>query len=164
MALLRVEPGLLIWLWIAFGLIVVVLRFTVWDKITGGLDARSNRIASDLDGARQANEEAKRLVEEAKAKIEEAKQQGAVIVEQARYQASTLREQLAAEARAAVESERKKATREIAQERDDAVAQLRQEVVAISLEAARAVLKREVSASDHKELLDELLERFPAHN
>lgn len=56
MALLRVDPGLVIWLWITFGIILVVLRLTVWDRIVGGLDKRSQRIASDLDSARKAGE------------------------------------------------------------------------------------------------------------
>lgn len=99
MTLLRVEPGLVIWLWIAFGIIVLVLRLTVWDRIVGGLDARAQRIRGDLDGARATGEEAKKVLEDARAKLEEGKRQAALVVEQARYQASVLREELLAKTR-----------------------------------------------------------------
>ena len=58
MALLRVDPGLVIWLWITFGIVLLILRLTVWGRITGGLDRRSERIASDLESARRAGEKA----------------------------------------------------------------------------------------------------------
>jgi F-type H+-transporting ATPase subunit b len=164
MTLLRVDPGLLIWLWIAFGIILLVLRLTVWDQIVGGLDKRAERIRSDLDGARTANEDAKKVLEEAAAKLEEAKQQAAVIVEQSRYQASVVREQLLTQTRAEVDEERKKAVREIEQARDEAVTKLRTEVVTLVMEAARAVLKREVTGQDDKALVDELIDRFPSNN
>jgi F-type H+-transporting ATPase subunit b len=163
MTLLRVEPGLVIWLWIAFGIIVLVLRLTVWDRIVGGLDARAQRIRGDLDGARATGEEAKAILENARAKLEEGKHQAALVVEQARYQASVLREELLAKTRTEIEAERRKAGREIAQEREEAVARLRGEVVMLSVEIARAVLQREVTHGDEKALVDELLERFPAH-
>jgi F-type H+-transporting ATPase subunit b len=164
MALLRVEPGLLIWLWIAFGIIIVVLRLTVWDRIVGGLDARASRIQNDLESARKAAEEQLHAADEARAKLEEAKHQAAVLVEQGRYQASLLREQLIAETRAQIEVDRTKAVREISQAREDALTELRQEVVSISLEIARAILNREVSEKDNRALVDELLEQYPVHN
>jgi hypothetical protein len=43
MALLRIDPGLVIWLWITFGIILLILRLTVWDRITGALDKRRRR-------------------------------------------------------------------------------------------------------------------------
>jgi F-type H+-transporting ATPase subunit b len=60
MALLRVDPGLVLWLWITFGIVLLVLRLTVWKTITGGLDKRSQRIADDLESARKAGERADR--------------------------------------------------------------------------------------------------------
>jgi F-type H+-transporting ATPase subunit b len=164
MTLLRVEPGLLIWLWIAFGIILLVLRLTVWDRIVGGLDKRAERIRSDLDGARTANEDARKVLEEAAAKLEEAKQQAAVIIEQSRYQASVVREQLLTQTRTELDAERKKAVREIEQAREEAVTKLRTEVVTLVMEATRAVLKREVTGQDDRALVDELIERFPSSN
>jgi F-type H+-transporting ATPase subunit b len=164
MNLLRVEPGLLIWLWIAFGIIVLILRLTVWDRIVGGLDARGARIQGDLASAHAAQEEAKRLLEEAKANLEEGKHQAAIVIEQARYQASVLREKLLADSRAELAAERARASREIAQEREETVARLRQEVVSLSLEVARAVLNRTVTGADGEALAAELLEKFPGRN
>ena len=64
MALSRVDPGLVIWLWITFGIILLILRFTAWDRITGALDKRSQKIASDLESARLAGEKATAVLAE----------------------------------------------------------------------------------------------------
>jgi F-type H+-transporting ATPase subunit b len=162
MSLLRVEPGLLIWLWITFVIVIVILRLTVWNRIVGGLDARAERIRSDLDGARKAGEDAHTLLEESTSRLEEGRQQAALVIEQARYQASVLREQLLSQVREDIEAERRKAAREIEQAREDAVRQLRTEVITLALEVARTVLKREVSTQDGTALVDEFLDTFPS--
>jgi hypothetical protein len=77
MALLRVDPGLVIWLWITFGIILLVLRLTVWKQITGGLDRRSERIASDLESARAAGEKAGAVLAEYDQKIREGRAEAA---------------------------------------------------------------------------------------
>lgn len=164
MALLRLEPGLLIWLWIAFGIVVLILRLTVWDKIVAALDARSTRIATDLETARKAAEDAKVSLEATQAALDEGKKKAAVIIEQARYQASLLKEQLIKDTRAEIVAERARATKEIEQAREQALSAIRQEIVKLSLEIAQAVLKREVSEKDNRALLDQMLEKFPAAN
>ena len=73
MALLRVDPGLVIWLWITFGIILLVLRLTVWKQITSGLDKRSQRIATDLESARAAGAKAGEVLAEYAEKIREGK-------------------------------------------------------------------------------------------
>ena len=99
MALLRVDPGLVIWLWITFGIILLILRLTVWDRITGALDKRSQKIASDLESARQAGEKASAVLAEYDQKIREGKAEAARIIEEARTEASRLREEHPASSR-----------------------------------------------------------------
>ena len=92
MALLRVDPGLIIWLWITFGIILLILRLTVWGRITGALDARSNKIAADLDSARQAGEKATAVLAEYDQKIREGRAEAARIIESSRGEATRLKE------------------------------------------------------------------------
>ena len=100
MALLRVDPGLVIWLWITFGIILLILRLTVWDRITGALDKRSQRIASDLESARPAGEKAGAVLAEYDQKIREGRTEAARIIEEARNEASRLREEHPRQSRA----------------------------------------------------------------
>ena len=94
MALLRVDPGLIIWLWITFGIVLHILRLTVWKQITGGLDRRSGKIAADLESARKAGEKAVAVLAEYDQKIREGRAEAARIIEEARNEASRLRESL----------------------------------------------------------------------
>ncbi len=115
MALLRVDPGLVIWLWITFGIILLILRLTVWDRITGGLDKRSQRIATDLDAARKAGEKAGAVLAEYDQKIREGKAEAARIIEEARMEASRLKEDILRQSQEEAREVKERAAQEIAE-------------------------------------------------
>jgi hypothetical protein len=64
------------------------------NRITSGLDKRSERIASDLEEGRKAAEKAGVVLAEYDQKIREGKREAARIIEEARTEASRLRESI----------------------------------------------------------------------
>jgi F-type H+-transporting ATPase subunit b len=164
MALLRVDPGLVIWLWITFGIILLVLRFTVWDKITGGLDKRANRIASDLEAARRAGEQAGTVRAEYEATIREGKAEAARIIEEARVEAVRLKEETARAAQAEAQDIKDRARLEIERAQEDAERALRGQVVSLSFAVANALLKRETASADNAAYAEEFAERLLREN
>ncbi len=162
MVLLRVDPGLVIWLWITFGIVLVVLRFTAWDKITGALDSRSRRIATDLQKAREAGERAGAVQAEYDRKLKEGREEAARIIEQARADASRLREDLLQQAQAEAREMRERATHEIALAREDAERGIRGQVISLSFSIADSILKRETGSPDNRALVEEFADRLMA--
>jgi F-type H+-transporting ATPase subunit b len=162
MALLRVDPGLVIWLWITFGLILVILRLTVWKQITGGLDRRSERIATDLASARLAAEKAGAVLAEYDQKIREGRNEAARIIEDARVEASRLRERILQQSQAEALEQKERAAHEIERAREDAERALRGEVVSLSFSIADSILKRETGSADNRAFAEEFADKLIA--
>jgi len=162
MALLRVDPGLVIWLWITFGIILLILRLTVWNRITSGLDKRSERIASDLEAARAAGEKAGAVLAEYDQKIREGRNEAARIIEKARNEASRLRESLLLQSQAEAREVMERAAQEIARAQEDAERALRGQVVSLSFSIADSILKRETASKDNRAFVEEFADKLIA--
>ncbi len=162
MALLRVDPGLVIWLWITFGIVLLVLRLTVWNRITGALDRRSSKIASDLEEARLAGEKAAAMLAEYERTLGEGRVEAAQIIESARAEASRLREDLLRQTQEEARTMRERARADIERAQKDAERSLRGEVVSLSFTVADALLRRETTSADNRAFVEELAERLLA--
>jgi F-type H+-transporting ATPase subunit b len=160
--LLRVDPGLIIWLWITFGIILLVLRLTVWDTIIGGLDKRSSKIAADLDAARQAELKAGEVNARYEQTMKDAKAEAAVIIEAARVEAVRLREELVRASQEEARQLRVRAEEEIQRAREDAERALRGQVVTLSFSIADALLKRETATADNRAFVEDFAARLTA--
>jgi len=160
MALLRVDPGLVLWLWITFGIILVILRFTAWDRITGALDKRSQKIASDLEAGRLAQEKASVVLAEYDATIKRGKAEAAQLIEDARTEAARLREEMLEKSWAEVREQKAKAAQEIEKARETAEMGIRSRIVEMSFAIADAVLKRETSTPDNRTFVEEFADRL----
>jgi F-type H+-transporting ATPase subunit b len=160
MALLRVDPGLVIWLWITFGIVLLILRLTVWDTITGALDKRSQKVASDLEAGRLANEKAGVVLAQYDQTIKDGKLEAARIIEEARGQAARLREDVLQQSHEESRELRKKAMEEIQRAQEDAEKALRGQLVTLSFSIANAILKRETATADNRAFVEEFAEKL----
>ena len=160
MALLRLDPGLIIWLWITFGIILLILRFTVWGRITGALDKRSQKVASDIESARLAGEKATEVLAEYDQKIRDGKAEAALIIEEARTQASRLKEELLLKTQEELRALRERAAHEIAKAQEDATRALRGQVLSLSFTIADAILKRETGSADNRAFVEEFADKL----
>ncbi len=160
MVLLRVDPGLIIWLWITFGLLILILRLTVWDKIVGALDKRSEKISTDLESARLAAGKASVSLAAYEQKIHEGKEEAARIIEQARTDASRVKEELMRQTQEEIRQQRARAALELEKAREEAELALKGEIVSLSFSVADAILRRETSTADNKAFVEEFASKL----
>jgi F-type H+-transporting ATPase subunit b len=133
-------------------LIWFTVRF-VWPLLTDAIDDRNKRIADGLAAAekgRQALELSARQAEEA---IREARNRAADILAQADKRAAELVEQAKGAAKEEGNREKAAAKAEIEQEYARAREQLREHVAALAVAGAEKILRREVDAKAHADLL-----------
>ena len=133
-------------------LIWFTVRF-VWPMVTDAIDDRNKRIADGLAAAekgRQALELSARQVEEA---LREARNRAAEILTQADKRAAELIEQAKNAAKEEGGREKAAAKAEIEQEYARAREQLREHVAALAVAGAEKILRREVDAKVHADLL-----------
>jgi F-type H+-transporting ATPase subunit b len=162
MVLLRVDPGLVLWLWITFGLVILILRFTAWDRIVGALDKRSERISSDLESARQAKEKGVVTLAEYDKTIKEGRLEAAHIIEQGRAEASRLKEEMLKNTQEEIRALRAQATEEIRRASEEAELALKNQIVSLSFSIADAILRRETGRPDNRAFVEEFASKLTA--
>jgi F-type H+-transporting ATPase subunit b len=138
-----------------FILVVFTMKF-VWPPLMKALDERAERIANGLAAADRGKAEMaaaeKRIAAELAAtrdestkRIADAEKRAAAIIEEAKQQASV-------EAARIVEGAKADAEQQVTRAREE----LRAQVAALAVAGAEQILKREVNAAAHADLLDRL--------
>ena len=133
-------------------LIWFTVRF-VWPMLTDAIDDRNKRIADGLAAAekgRQALEQSARQVEET---LKQARTRAADILAQADKRAGEMIEQAKNAAREEGNREKAAAKADIEQEYARAREQLREHVAVLAVAGAEKILRREVDAKAHADLL-----------
>ncbi len=141
---------------IVFALLVLFTMKFVWPPIAAALDERASKIADGLAAADKAKSElsvANKRVEEELAKsrnesavrLAEAERRGQVMIEEAKAKATEEGSKIIAAAKVEAEQQTVKA-RET----------LREQVAALAVKGAEQILRKEVNASVHADLLSRL--------
>ena len=141
---------------IVFLILVVFTINFVWPPIVKALDERANKIAEGLAAAERGKSDAEQAEKRVAETLAEGRQQvaelvanadkrAAQIVEEARTQASEEAARIVAQARAEVETEANRA-RET----------LREQVGSLAVKGAEKILRREVDAAKHADILSTL--------
>ena len=139
---------------LTFALFIWFTVKIVWPFMLRAIEARQKTIADGLAAAEQGHkslEASKRQAEEA---IGEARGRSSDILAQAEKRAAQMIEEAKQAARAETEREKAAAKAEIEQEVSRAREALRDQVAALAVAGAEKILRREVDAKAHAELLD----------
>ena len=141
---------------IAFALFVIFCMKFVWPPIMAMLDERKKKIADGLAEAERGMQQQERAEQEAEKQLAEAKQQASDILGQAQKRANEIVE--GAKSVAVEEGNRIKeaAHAEVEKEVNRAKEQLRSQVSTIAVAGAERILKKEINASSHQDILDDL--------
>jgi len=128
----------------------------IWPPITAAIEARQKEIADGLAAAERGRSDLTAAKEQADKIVAQAREQARGIVDQANTRASGIVDA----AKSAGESERQRqlegARAEIEVEMNRARDELRGQVAAIAVAGAERILSREIDATTHRALLDQL--------
>jgi F-type H+-transporting ATPase subunit b len=156
--LFDINPGIFIWTWLIFVVLLLVLRKWAWGPILGALETREKRIQDVLDGAAHERGEAAKLLEEQRKLLDESRDQAQQILADSRKAGERVRAEIVEEARKQGDQIVGRAREDIERERDHALELLRREAVDLSISAASRVLSREVDSSENRRLVEDYLE------
>lgn len=159
MALLRIDPGIVIWTWITFILVLIILGTSTWKMILKGLNARADKIQEDLATAEKTREDAKKSLVAYRNQIDNAKQEASSIIEGARVEANRIRDKIVGEAQEQIELNKAKLIAEINRSKEEAINNVRKQAVDIAVVMAETILKRNVNENDNQALINEFIER-----
>ena len=161
MSLLTPEPGLLLWMTISFGIVVLILVKYGFPTILESVNQRNNYIEESLKSAREAKEELAKVKETSELILADARKEQKVILKEA----SRLSEQIMNEARenAVMESDRilAKARTQINAEKEEALKSIRSEVTKLSVALTEKILREKLSSEkEQMGMIDRLLDEI----
>jgi F-type H+-transporting ATPase subunit b len=139
---------------ITFILLVAFTMKFVWPPLKRAMDERMKKIADGLAAAEQGKKSLESSSRQAEQAIQEGRARAAEIISQAEKRDAQMVE--AAKVAAKEEGDREKAgaKADIQQQAQRAREQLRDQVAALAVAGAEKILRREVDAKAHAELLD----------
>nr|VFJ42745.1 MAG: F-type H+-transporting ATPase subunit b [Candidatus Kentron sp. DK]VFJ47037.1 MAG: F-type H+-transporting ATPase subunit b [Candidatus Kentron sp. DK] len=141
---------------VVFGVLVWFIRQFLWDPVLRILEDRKKRVADGLAAAERGHHEKELADRHARKTIHDAKEQAAAIINQAHKRAGEIVEESKDNARTEGERLISAAQSEIDQEKNRAREQLRKEVTKIALAGVEKILMREVDATAHNKVFEEL--------
>jgi F-type H+-transporting ATPase subunit b len=138
-----------------FAVAWLVMKFG-WPHIIGAIEERQQKIAEGLAAADNAQKNLAQAQDKASDALKEARVKANEIIEQAHQRANQMIDQAKNDAIAEASRQKAVAQSEIDASTNRAREELRKQVSALAVSGAEKLLRREIDASAHKALLDEL--------
>lgn len=165
MELFTPDFGLIFWMFVAFGVLFLVMWKFAWPVILKSVDARADLIDKGVEYAQSAKEQLDNANRQAQTYIEEARHREAEILREA----DKMKTQIIEEARVAAQSEAQKvmdaAKVQIAQQQKQAEEQFRNQVSDFALQIADKVVRgRMADSKEQAKLVDTLLTEIEHKN
>ena len=138
----------------AFALFIWFTVKFIWPPLLRAIEARQKTIADGLAAADQGRKSLETSTRQAEDAVKAARDRAAEVVAQAERRAAQMVEEAKAAAKGEGAREKAAAIAEIEQEVQRAREQLREHVASLAVAGAEKILRREVDAKAHAELLE----------
>lgn len=163
MNLMLPDTGLLFWMTVIFGLVLLILAKFGFPLITGMVEKRLKRINDSLEAARTAEQAIAHLKEEQDRIITETRTEQNKLMQEAAAERDRMVAQAQDQARAEAQKIMDEAKVRINQEKEAAMKELRNEVAKMSIAIAEKVVRKDL-ASDaaQQDLVDKLIDEISA--
>lgn len=148
-------------IWGAVGFIVVflVLAKFGFPAMKKGMDARAERIRSDLQSAEDQRSDAETVLAEYRAQLNDARTEASRIIDEARQAADQLKRDRETELQGELAGMRERAQSDIAASKAQATEDLRDDLAQLAIGAAEAVVQRSLDAKTQKQLVNDYIDR-----
>lgn len=141
---------------LAFAVLIWLVNKFLWAPMNGMLEERKKKIADGLAAGEKGRRDLELAEQRSKDVLSEAKQKSNEIISQAKHQATEMIEEAKSQAREEADRIITAAKAEVEQEVMRAREHLRKEISSIAVAGASKVLKKEVDAKAHDQLLADL--------
>jgi F-type H+-transporting ATPase subunit b len=152
-----VKPGLIVWTWLTFIVVLFILRRFAWGPLFKAVDDREKNIAQAIEAAKLGRAEVEKLLTEQKTVVAAAQREAAEAVRKTQADLEKFREELMAKARKEGEDLKVDARRTIEEERVKAVSEVRAEAVKLSIQIAEKLLGERLDDAKHQQLAQQFV-------
>ena len=164
LALLDMNPGLVIWTFIAFFVVLLILAKFAWGPIAKALDERAERIHQDIDRAEKLKTDAENKLQEYMNRLDGLREEGQQIVAEANEDAKRLRDKIMSEAKVESEALKKRALREVSLARDEALESIHKSIADVASVVAGKIIEKNLNDGDYSKIIQDTLKEVDSLN
>jgi len=161
---LEVRSDLAIWTFVVFIFLLAVLGKFAWGPVMQGLEKREQSIAAMIDEARRGQEQAAEQLKQYEAKLAAAGEEARELVTQARKDAESAKDRILAEAQQAADRQRQRAVEDILVAKNIALQEITKTSVDLAVNLAGRIVRQQLKAEDHSQLIREAMDQLPSRN
>ncbi|KRM22369.1 F0F1 ATP synthase subunit B [Latilactobacillus graminis] len=149
---------------VVFIILVALVGKFAFGPVSKMMQDRSDKITNDLDNAAQSREDAAKLAAQRATELKNSKSEAVEIVNTAKQNGEKQREGMVTLAQEEVQTLKQNAKKDIEQSRLDALNSARDDVAQLSIEIASKLIKKELSVTDQKSLINSYIEGLDKQN
>jgi F-type H+-transporting ATPase subunit b len=158
--MLQLEPGMIIWTWATFIVLMVLLYKVAWKPLVAMIDERDRAIAEGLKKAEQAREEAESLMQEQKDKLAETHEEVKAMLEASKKTAENTKTELINQARDEANRIVERGKADLERERLDAISKMKKDISGLVVQAASKLIGMNLDEKKHQELIEESIRKL----
>ena len=159
--MLSLDPGVMIWAWITFVVLLFLLYKIAWKPILSAIDNREKLIQDSIEQAEKAKKESEELLEKHEKLIRNAEEEAQKIIKENKELAEKSRQELIEHAKEESNKLREKAKLEIEHEKEIALQALRSEVVDLTMTATKKLIGDVLDDSKHRGIIENYIQKLP---
>ena len=138
-------------------ILFLVMRKFLFKPVKKMIEDRQKEIDGLYDDADKKNEEAERLQKEYREKLDMANAESEEILKKAQRKAQLREEEILRDAQEKAKITLKRAEEQVEMEKKRAVNDIKDEVSGMAVDIASAIIERDVSEDEHRELIDKFI-------
>lgn len=139
-------------------ILVIIVKYFFWGKITDFLEKRKNIMDHEMESAKKENEDAKALKEKRETEYNELKSKSKEYLDSAKLKGEQERSQIIEKAKDNANQMMERARKEIEAEKIKAESELHKEAVVIATGMAEKIIRKELNDKDYQDLIVKDLE------
>jgi len=155
--MLSINPGLMVWTAVTFGISVFILWRFAFGPIQKIIDQRRVHVAETLEAAEGTRAEAARLLAEYRETLASVRAEAEQIIERSRKAGDETTAEIVDEARKQAQRTIEKAQEQLERDVRVALQELKGEIASLTMLATEQVVGRSLDDDDHRRLIDEAL-------
>lgn len=151
MELLTPDPGLLVWILLAFIIVFLILKKYAWPAIIKGLKEREQGIADALATAEKVRAEVSQMKNENEALLQKAREERSILLKEAKTSADKMIADAKEKARSEYDKIIADAQQAIQHQKNAAITDVKNQVGALVIEVSEKILRKELSNKTEQE-------------
>ena len=162
--LVQPDPGLYVWTIVIFLVLLFLLMKFAWKPLLAMLEKREDNIRQSLLDAEKARDELANVKEDTERLLNEARNESQAIVATGKKNAERMKDEIVEKAQTKSDSLLAEAKNQIQIEKERAIVDVKAEVVNLSMEVAKKLIKKNLTKEDNLKLINDSISSINPKN